>query len=295
MRLLKALILMCVVLIAGCAREKSQDVREKSQKSQVQSLDGKLITLDLSGVLLKMIKVKAGRFQMGSPDGELGGIVNGGRRLEKTHWVTLTQDYWLGETEVTQGQWKAVIGDNPSIFKKGYDNPVENVSWDDAMEFCSKLNRQFKEKLPEGYEFSLPTEAQWEYACRAGTTTALNNGKDLTSEDDECANLDEVGWYDENSGGPTHPVAQKKPNAWGFYDMHGNVWEWCSDRYDERYGCNNSDVTDPQGPSSGSRHVYRGGSWHGNARCCRVADRADNSPTCRTNGLGFRLAFVPVQ
>ena len=204
MRLLKALILMCVVLFAfaGCGREKShkgrekfhkgreesQEAREKSQKIQVQSLDeldGPVKKFDLSGVSLKMIKVRARKFRMGSPDGEMGRI-----DCEKPHWVRLTKDYWLGETEVTQGQWKAVMGDNPSEFKKGDDYPVENVSWDDAVIFCCRLNDQFEGKLPEGYEFSLPTEAQWECACRAGTTTALNNGKDLTSEDGECANLD---------------------------------------------------------------------------------------------------------
>ena len=290
MRLLKALVLMCVVLIAGYAREKSPDGQEKSQKSQGQSIDGQVITLDLSGVPLKMIKVKAGRFQMGSPVSELGRDND-----EKQHWVTLSRDYWLGETEVTQGQWMAVMGDNPSWFKKGDNYPVENVSWNDAMEFCDKLNQQYKGKLPSGYKFSLPMEAQWECACRAGTTTALNNGKDLTVAEGECANLDEVGWYDENSGGPTHPVAQKKPNAWGFYDMHGNVWEWCSDRYDERYGCNNSDVTDPQGPSSGSCRVYRGGGWFDFVRGCRAAYRDFNTPTLRFSSLGFRLALVPVQ
>ena len=122
-----------------------------------------------------MIKVKAGRFQMGSPESELGRYDD-----ETQHRVTLTKDYWLGATQVTQGQWKAVMGSNPSSFQKGDDYPVEKVSWDDAMEFCERLNRRAAEMLPQGYKFSLPTEAQWEYACRAGTTTALNSGKNLT-------------------------------------------------------------------------------------------------------------------
>ena len=242
--------------------------------------------LDLSGVPLKMIRVKAGRFQMGSPQDELGRSEN-----ETRHWVTLTRDYWLGETEVTQGQWKAVMGDNPSCFKKGDSYPVEEVSWEKTMDFCEKLNERYRGKLPPGYEFSLPTEAQWEYACRAGTTTALNSGKDITSELEMCSNLDEVAWYDGNSGGTTHPVAQKRRNAWGFYDMHGNVLEWCRDWY----GSYGGDAIDPHGPSSGSRRVDRGGSWTYRARYCRSAYRFNFSPSFRNFCLGFRLALVPVQ
>ena len=242
--------------------------------------------LDLSGVPLKMIKVKAGRFQMGSPEGELGRSDS-----EKQHWVTLTRDYWLGETEVTQGQWKAVMGDNPSGYKKGDNYPVEQVSWDDAMKFCEKLNQMYFGRMPAGYRFSLPTEAQWEYACRAGMTTALNNGRNLTSKEGHCSNLDEAGWYDENSGGSTHPVAQKKRNDWGFYDMHGNVWEWCSDYYEKYSG----DATDPKGPGNGSNRVDRGGRWGYDARCCRSAFRFYDSPSYCGPDLGFRLALVPIQ
>jgi len=244
------------------------------------------IMLDLNGIPLKMIKVKAGRFQMGSPEKELGRD-----REETQHWVTLTRDYWLGETEVTQGQWKAVMGTNPSHFKKGDNYPVECVSWEDVMDFCRKLNEKYSSKLPSGYKFSLPTEAQWEYACRAGTTTALNNGNNLKSEYDICRNLDEVGWYYENSDSSTHPVAQKKPNALDFYDMHGNVWEWCSDWK----GGYNMGATDPKGPSAGSHRVCRGGSWYCDARFCRAAYRYGYFPSYRYRNLGFRLALVPVQ
>jgi formylglycine-generating enzyme required for sulfatase activity len=150
------------------------------------------------------------------------------------------------------------------------------------MEFCNKLNQKFADILPQGYKFSLPTEAQWEYACRAGTTTALNNGRDL----------DKVGWYEKNSGRSTHPVGKKKPNAWGFYDMHGNVCEWCRDWYEYSY---NGDETDPKGPSSGSDRVYRGGSWFNIAGRCRAANRNRDSPSIRYFNLGFRLAIAPVQ
>ena len=242
----------------------------------------KEIVIDCNGVALEMVKIKAGTFTMGSPEGELG------RSSDETQQqVTLTKDYWLGKFEATQAQWQAVIGKKPSNFK-GDNRPVEQVSWNEAKEFCDKLNKKYAGKLPAGYRFDLPTEAQWEYACRAGTTTALNNGTNLTSVTVECSNLDKVGWYDEIS---THPVGQKSPNNWGLYDMHGNVWEWCRDWY----GSYSGDATDPVGPSSGSFRVCRSGSWNIRAGGCRSAYRGNYSPGCRRNSLGFRLALVPVQ
>ena len=245
-------------------------------------------TVDLpNGVKLELVKIKAGTFTMGSPESELGRGSD-----EKHHQVTLTQDYWLGKFEVTQAQWQAVMGSNPSYYK-GDNRPVEWVSWNDAKEFCNKLNEKYAGKLPAGYKFDLPTEAQWEYACRAGTTTALNNGTDLTSDLGSCSNLNEVGWYNNNCGssGGHKAVGQKRPNNWGLYDMHGNVWEWCRDWYASYSG----DATDPVGPSSGSVRVLRGGSWLSFARNCRSAYRSSNSPGDRNSILGFRLALVPVQ
>ena len=191
------------------------------------------------GVKLQMVKIPSGSFQ------------------REGNTVTLTKPFYLGKYEVTQAQWQAVMGSNPSNFK-GDNLPVECISWHDAKEFCKKLNEIYADKLPAGYQFDLPTEAQWEYACRAGTTTALNNGKDLTSDWGECSNLNEVAWYTKNSGGKTHEVGQKRANAWGLYDMHGNVWEWCRDWYGAYPGIS---VTDPVGPSSGSDRVMRGGRW----------------------------------
>ncbi|MBO4715392.1 MAG: formylglycine-generating enzyme family protein, partial [Verrucomicrobia bacterium] len=183
-----------------------------------------------------MIWIAPGTFMMGSPTNELGRLK---LRLdaETQHRVTLTKGYWMGKYEVTQVQYKAIMGYNPSIFI-GDNLPVEQVSWADAMEFCRKLTDKLGDTLPKGYECSLPTEAQWEYACRAGTMSSLNSGKNVTTaekgEKGVCYNLDEVGWYWMNGGmknwnggkNPlicTHPVGQKKPNAWGLYDMHGNV------------------------------------------------------------------------
>jgi len=242
--------------------------------------------IDCNGVVLEMVKIKAGTFMMGSPEGELGRSGD-----ETQHQVTLTKDYWLGKFEVTQAQWQAVMSNNPSHFK-GDNRPVECVRWNEAKEFCDKLNEKCAGKLPAGYKFDLPTEAQWEYACRAGTTTALNNGKNLTDEKYNCENLAEVAWYDyQNKENQTHQVGQKRPNNWGLYDMHGNVWEWCRDRY----GSYSGDETDPVGPSSGSGRVVRGGSWGDGAQLCRSANRSNCDPADRSDDLGFRLALVPVQ
>jgi formylglycine-generating enzyme required for sulfatase activity len=192
--------------------------------------------------------------------------------------VTLTKPYWLGATEVTQGQWEAIMGNNPSKFR-GANLPVENVSYEDALEFCRKLTERERaaDRLPEGYEYTLPTEAQWEYACRAGTTG------------DYAGNLDAMGWYDGNSGERTHEVGGKQANGWGLYDTHGNVWEWCLDWYAKNYAGGN--VTDPRGASSGSFRVNRGGSWSNEAVICRSAIRIAFTPGYRNSNLGFRLAL----
>ncbi|MBR5978267.1 MAG: formylglycine-generating enzyme family protein, partial [Verrucomicrobia bacterium] len=213
------------------------------------------ITIPLSDTVnLDMIWIEPGTFIMGSPENELGRQSN-----EIQHQVTLTKGYWLGKYEVTQAQYEAVMGTNPSSeWFIGADMPVNEVEWNDAKEFCQKLTEMVKAagKLPEGYEYALPTEAQWEYACRAGTTTAFNNGTNIPSEEQlwwaqPCSNLDEVGWYCGDSDYTLHPVRQKKPNAWGLYDMHGNVWEWCLDWYGSPLNAG----TDPKGSSSGSERV----------------------------------------
>ena len=238
------------------------------------------------GHILEMVQIEPGTFIMGSPANELGCY-----DVEKQHQVTLTKRFYLGKYPVTQKEYQAVMGNNPSYFK-GDNLPVEKVSWDDAKRFCSKLNDLKRNELPAGYRFDLPTEAQWEYACRAGMTTALNNGLNLTSKDGRCPHLDEVAWYGENSDRKTHPVGQKKPNAWGLYDMHGNVYEWCNDLYADYPS---RAVTDPTGPASGSNRVLRGGSWDNNAQYCRSAFRYGNDPSNRNSNVGFRVALVPVQ
>lgn len=224
--------------------------------------------------------IPAGVFMMGSPEGEPG------RRADETrHQVTLTQPFYIQTTEVTQGQWKAVMKSNPSRFSDcGDDCPVERVSWNMAQDFIAELN-----KLGQG-TYRLPTEAEWEYAARAGSTTALANGDIEEIGSGYDPNLDAMGWYVYNSDGRTHPVARKKPNAWGLYDMHGNVWEWVQDgaNYYERLPSEN--VTDPQGTPTGPLRVLRGGSIYDDARSCRSANRHFATPESRPDfGLGFRL------
>jgi formylglycine-generating enzyme required for sulfatase activity len=232
---------------------------------------------------LDLIWLAPGTFTMGSPVSEVG---PGNERSNErpTHRVTISKGFWLGKTPVTQGQYQAVMGDNPSNFANvGPDAPVETVSWNDAMEFCRKLTEQERGagRLPEGYAYMLPSEAQWEYACRAGTTGA------------RYGNLDDIAWYNANSGMTTHPVAQKQPNAWGLYDMLGNVEQWCSDWYSFPYPGEN--VTDPVGADSGSNRVIRGSDWLGPAVTCRAAIRFWYAPGYRYSCLGFRVALAPAR
>lgn len=260
-------------------------------------------TFVIKEINLEMVKCPESSFMMGSPDEEhkttkelFNNIFEHKDAVkfdysEKLHLVTFTKPFYIGKYEVTQSQYSALMDKNPSEFI-GANNPVEMVSYDDAKAFCDKMNLKYLNILPKGYKFDLPTEAQWEYACRAGTNTALNNGKNLTKEEGACPNLDEVAWYSKNSGKTTHEVGQKKPNAWGIYDMHGNVWEWCKDWYGEYP---KEDVTDPTGAFSGGLlRVLRGGGWVNGAGDCRSAYRCFNDPDLRIFTLGFRLALVPV-
>lgn len=207
-------------------------------------------------------------FLMGSPATEVRRS-----RDERQHRVILTRGFWMGTTEVIQKQWKAVMGNNPSCFK-GDDLPVERVSWNDAVEFCEKLS------LKEGKHYRLPTEAEWEYACRAGTTGPYAG----------TGRLEDMGWYRDNSNRRTHPVGTKKANAWGLYDMHGNVWEWCNDWYDDYPA---GTVTDPPGPRTGTCRVLRGGAWSSNATGCETGSRFNYSPSLVSSNVGFRCARIP--
>jgi len=224
--------------------------------------------------------IPSGTFTMGSPTGELGRL-----SAETEHQVTLTQSFYMQTTEVTQGQWEAVMGSNPAQFSScGSNCPIEYVSWDDVQSFIVALNG-----MGEG-TYSLPTEAQWEYAARAGSTTAFANGDIMETECGYDSNLDVMGWYCYNASFTTHPVAQKDANVWGLYDMHGNVYEWVSDWYGTYPS---GSVTDPTGPFSGSDRVARGGSWNYDARYCRSAYRDSGYPGYRNGYFGFRLLRMP--
>ena len=228
---------------------------------------------------MEFVYIKAGKFMMGSPSNE-----RGRENDEKYHEVTLTKGFYIQATEVTQGHWKAMMGNNPSWFITcGDDCPVEDVSWNDVQVFIRKLNlRENKNR------YRLPTEAEWEYAARAGSITAFANGDISETDCGYDPNLDAVGWYCGNSKDKTHPVAKKKANAWGLYDMHGNVWEWCQDWYgDYPSGA----VINTKGASSGSYRVSRGGcySFSYDAKSCRSARRGRSRPGSRLDFVGFRL------
>ena len=220
------------------------------------------------GATMEMVWCPPGSFMMGSPGGLFQGEV-GRCRDEVQHPVTLTRGFWLAATPVTQRQWRSVMGNNPSRFK-GAELPVENVSWEECTEFCRRA----------GNGLRLPTEAQWEYACRAGSEGTFSG----------TGRLEEMGWYDGNIGSQTHPVAMKQPNAWGLYDMHGNVWEWCADWYGEYPP---GGATDPEGPLHGLARVRRGGAWNYGALVCRSACRAYDGQDFHSYDLGFRAARSP--
>ena len=227
------------------------------------------------GARMELVRVEAGSFTMSARDGENDSD-------EVSHRATLTKDFYLGRTEVTQAQWKAVMGNNPSYFK-GDDLPVEQVSWNEAMEFCEKLNDSGK--APRGWKFTLPTETQWEYAARGGKKS---NGYKYSGSN----TIDDVAWYEDNSGSKTHPVGQKKANELGLYDMSGNVLEWCLDDKNSNSSMLTAEFTRGN-DRSGSRRAIRGGSWFFNARFCRSAYRDFGSPGIRNDHLGFRVALVP--
>ena len=210
--------------------------------------------------------IPAGSFEMGSDSGD--------DDEQPVHTVTISKPFYIGQFEVTQAQWHAVMESDPSQFTGDPNRPVESVSWNDAREFVSKLNA-----MEPGATYRLPTEAEWEYAARAGSAAAYAFG-------DDAAQLDAYGWYADNAGNTTHPVGEKQPNAWGVHDMYGGVWEWVQDRY----GAYPSEAaTESVGPPPGNRRVIRGGSWLASAEDCRTASRSHAHPAFRGAHVGFRL------
>jgi formylglycine-generating enzyme required for sulfatase activity len=318
--------------IIGCAASKTRKLDSDHPVA------GKQWNCSLPGnVALTMLWVIPGTFTMGSPASEEGRKADEGPQTK----VTLTKGYWLGKTELTIGQWKAVTGeslrahvikmlndetvydfeeqkrklrefmnfsrDDPDkIMANENDSlPMYFVSWDDAMEFCKKLTTQEKanRRIPEGYAYTLPTEAQWEYACRAGTTAATFAGP-LIVQNKIATVLDSIAWYVSNnsvnyqgrklgnSGAGPRNAGEKKPNLWGFQDMPGNIWEWCCDWYGPYQG---EHVSDPAGPRTGKGRVNRGGSWGSGANDSRSASRASNPQPEKSAYRGFRVALCVVR
>ena len=229
-------------------------------------------TEDAWGINMRMIWVEGGEFMMGCTS-EQGSCESDEQNVRR---VTV-DGFYIGMLEVTQSQWEKVMGTNPSNWR-GADLPVEKVSWDEAMEFCRLLSNK------TGKTYTLPTEAQWEYAARGGKKA---DGTKYAGSN----MIDAVAWYSDNSGSSTHPCGSKRANALGIYDMSGNVWEWCKDWYSSSYP--SYDTNNPTGPSSGSYRVERGGSWGSDASVCRVADRGSCSPGNRYYNLGFRVVLLP--
>ncbi|MCQ2396417.1 MAG: formylglycine-generating enzyme family protein [Lentisphaeria bacterium] len=280
-----------VLVLCGCTHvgtishdnlRKTNDRNVLNTAQEVQTMQKCLDEIKAWGV--EMVLLPAGNFQRGK-------------------CTVSVSSFAIGVTEVTQAQWKKVMGSNPSAFQ-GDDLPVENVTWEEAMAFCEYLNEKAGIDLPEGYHFSLPTEAQWEYACHAGRSGAFGGDS-----------LPAMAWYQNNSGDTTHPVGTKMPNDWGLYDMHGNVNEWCYDWYAPLYpevkemSMERSDnaamyeasysggkaITDPTGPAEGIWRVNRGGCWYDQHFECTATYRYFFSPNCHHDALGFRVALVPIK
>ena len=247
------------------------DPKMAGLRDKVAALPGpkKKLVVDLGGgVTMEFVLIRPGSFLMGSEKGN--------PNEKPTHKVTIAKPFYLGKYEVTQEQWQAVMGSNPSHFK-GPKNPVEQVSWEDCQTFLQKL----QEKAPS-HTFRLPTEAEWEYACRAGSTTEFCYG-------DDWGGLGEYAWYGPNSGSTTHAVGEKKPNAWGLNDIHGNVCEWCQDWIG---AYESGSVSDPVGPSSGSGRLLRGGALYNTPTGCRAAVRYYSDPSLRYDSFGLRVVVV---
>ena len=288
-----SILMACVsVLPVSCRKDNAGKAENTSENTpgKTFSITGK----DGKSVDFRMIEVKSGEFMMGATSEQVGPY-----DVEKpAHKVKLTKDYFIGETEVTQALWEAVMGSNPSDFGENDPDrgllPVEWVSWDDICGkggFLEKLNDVLQGQLPEGRKFRLPTEAEWEYAARGG-----HKSPKVQTMYSGSGNIDEVAWSNNNSEDKTHPVKSLKANSLGLYDMSGNVWEWCSDWYGDTYykDCRNNGaetVTDPQGPETGSYRIMRGGTCLSALVFCRVSFRTMVLPDARVRDRGLRLAL----
>jgi len=291
--------LLLSLLAAGCSTERGKPTQDKDRKKTTSARKAesrKHLTLDLgNGVTMKLAPVPAGKFLMGSGvsaeqlvrqyRGTKGAYFTGEFPQRE---VTISNPFYMGVTEVTQSQWRAVMGSEPwkgeKDIKEGDENAASYVSWDDTTTFCAKLSQK------TGRTIRLPTEAEWEYACRAGNRTRYGFGDDESKLGDYAWSLNNAANIGEEYA---HPVRQKKPNAWGLYDMHGNVSEWCGDWYDKAYYAAGGNTVDPTGPASGTFRVLRGGSFISNVWNCRSASRYRDTPGSWIKDQGFRVAVEP--
>lgn len=260
--------LLCLALLAGC---------DKNNETNKGAVYGETFVETVSGLDMKMIFVEGGAFSMGATAEQEDDANDCDSPNEYPVRAITLDSFYIAECEVTQSQWRKVMGSNPSC-SEGEDLPVENVSWNDAKEFCEKLSEL------TGRKYMLPTEAQWEYAARGGKKS---KGFKYSGSNDS----DDVAWHFYNSDNSIHSVKTKLPNELGLYDMSGNALEWCQDRYRNKY--DESDTINPAGPSSGSSRVRRGGSWFADVRDCRVSSRGGEAADYRDSGSGFRVALIP--
>ncbi|MDB6130417.1 MAG: hypothetical protein JWM04_1524 [Verrucomicrobiales bacterium] len=279
----------CKVIGKVRASEPEKPTQEKPSRAKGAGnppIPGQSFIVPCCGVKLNW--VDPGRFRMGSPAGESGRSNDEGPQTE----VTFSSGFWLGTFPVTQEEWKAMACEEsglkigPSYFR-GNRLPVEQVSWDDCQQWLQALNKveEAGQRLLHSFQYRMPTEAEWEFACRSGSDARFHFG-------DSDEQLGEYAWYTGNSRSKTHPVGEKKASAWGFYDMHGNIWEWCGNRYGGPLP--GGRVLDPRGRALGVNRVFRGGSWGVAASRCRSAYRVWNKPGYRDYTLGFRVALARV-
>jgi formylglycine-generating enzyme required for sulfatase activity len=249
----------------------AQSATHLQQQTAIYLDEPVLRTIDLGDdVKIELLLIPAGEFDMGSPFSEWPREYD----EDPVRRIKISRPFYIGRYEVTQAQWKAVMGYTSCHFK-GPDLPADGIPWKDAVAFCKRLGEK------QSQTFRLPTEAEWEYACRAGTTTAYSFGNDRSV-------LDDYAWFNSNSDHKTHPVGRKMPNAFGLHDVHGNVWEWCSDWFD---GYRDDQSVDPTGPQTGFSRILRGGSWFCTPGPCRSANRGYNTPNIRDDDVGFRIVM----
>lgn len=261
-KLLIPALLSCLIVIAALAGISMTRRGQEAEALQTEPQVGTVWKEPVTG--MEFVWVPTGNFMMGFNEGEVD--------EQPVHKVHIS-GFWMGKYEVTQGQWKAIMNENKAKFIKGDNYPMETVDWDETLDFIHKLSSR------SGHRFRLPTEAEWEYACKAGTNLQ------------QYGDPGDIAWNVENTSRTTHPVGQKKPNAWSLYDMLGNVWEWCQDWYGEKYYAA-SPPNNPKGPTSGDERVFRGGSWFWPAVDTRAAVRFSSDQGFRISWLGFRLARV---